>query len=109
MVTRVTVQRQLPVPSHSGWQAVHQEQTEAPHHGADRNTVEMETESKASQPTLAAPARRTREDVLQEIKVAIAQERNYGREARARGANPYDSNHGMPQQCDIWGSKRRPT
>ncbi|HEX4377232.1 MAG TPA: hypothetical protein VHZ99_08785 [Steroidobacteraceae bacterium] len=69
----------------------------------------MGTESKASEPTLAAPARRTREDVLQEIKVAIAQERNYGRDARARGANPYDSNHGMPQQRDIWGSKRRPT
>ena len=83
--------------------------TEAPHHGADRKPDEMGTESKASQPTVVTPPRRDREEVLQEIKVAIAQERNYGREARARGANPYDSNRGMPPQRDVWGTKRRPT
>ncbi len=69
----------------------------------------MGTESKASQPSTVTPQRRDREEVLQEIKVAIAQERNYGREARARGANPYDSHCGAPQQRDVWGTRRRPT
>ena len=67
----------------------------------------MGIDSKAAAP--AAPNElRTREEVLREIKVAIAKERNYGREARSRGANPYESDLGAPQRRDVWGSKRRP-
>lgn len=51
--------------------------------------------------------KRTREEVLRDVKLAIAKGRNYGRETRVQGANPYDSAMGKPQQ-DVWGSKRAP-
>ena len=67
----------------------------------------MGIDSKAA-PAAGSQGQRAREDVLHDIKVALAKERNYGREARSRGSNPYESNLGVPQQRDIWGSRRRP-
>jgi hypothetical protein len=52
--------------------------------------------------------KRSREEVLREVKLAIAQNNNYGREARQQGSNPYDSRLGKPQR-NIWGSHKRPT
>jgi hypothetical protein len=52
--------------------------------------------------------KRTREEVLRDVKLAIAQSNNYGREARMQGANPYDSRLGKPQQ-DIWSGPKRTT
>lgn len=52
--------------------------------------------------------KRSRDEVLRDVKLAIAQNNNYGREARAQGSNPYDSRLGRPQR-DIWGGHKRPT
>jgi|HubBroStandDraft_4_1064222.scaffolds.fasta_scaffold68672_3 hypothetical protein len=51
---------------------------------------------------------RSREEVLRDVKLAIAQNSNYGREHRAQGSNPYDSRLGKPQRY-IWGSHKRPS
>ena len=51
---------------------------------------------------------RTREEVLRDVKLAIAQSNSYGRGSRTQGANPYDSRLGRPQR-DIWGGHKRPT
>jgi len=51
--------------------------------------------------------KRTREEVLRDVKLALAKGRNYGRETRLQGANPYDSAMGKPQR-DVWGGKRAP-
>lgn len=59
-------------------------------------------------PAVKPDDRRTREEVLRDVKLAIAQSSNYGREARAQGSNPYDSRLGRPQR-DIWGGHKRPT
>ena len=83
--------------------------SEAPHHGADRTLQVMDFDSKAAKPAAIPSGERTREEVLRDIKVAIAQERNYGRETRSRGFNPYENSLGAPQRSDVWGSKRRPT
>jgi hypothetical protein len=53
------------------------------------------------------PARRTQEEVLRTVKLALATGSNYGRGARQQGSNPYDSRLGRPQQ-DIWGRGKRP-
>ena len=68
----------------------------------------MGIDSKAVPAAGSPQGQRTREGVLHDIKVALAKERNYGREARSRGSNPYESSLGVPQQRDIWGSRRRP-
>ena len=68
----------------------------------------MGIDSKATPAAEAPQGQRYRKDVLHDIKVALAKESNYGREARSRGSNPYESNLGVPQQRDIWGSRRRP-
>jgi len=52
--------------------------------------------------------KRTREEVLRDVKLAIAKGKNYGRERRVQGANPYDSSMGQPQR-DVWGGGKRPT
>jgi hypothetical protein len=49
---------------------------------------------------------RSREEVLRDVRHAIAQSSNYGREARRPGSNPYDSELGRPQR-DIWAVKKR--
>jgi hypothetical protein len=59
-------------------------------------------------PDQSAAQKRSREEVMREVKLAIAQNNNYGREARQQGSNPYDSRLGRPQR-DIWGSHKRPT
>jgi hypothetical protein len=51
--------------------------------------------------------KRSREEVLREVKLAIAQNNNYGRESRQQGSNPYDSRLGRPQR-NLWGSHKRP-
>jgi len=58
-------------------------------------------------PGTQAVPKRTREEVLRDVKLAIAKGKNYGRETRAQGANPYDSAMGKPQR-DVWGGKRAP-
>jgi hypothetical protein len=68
----------------------------------------MAVEDKAATLSAVPDRRRSREQVLQDIKVAIAQARNYGREERAHGSNPYEADQGLPQRSDVWGSKRRP-
>jgi hypothetical protein len=68
----------------------------------------MRIDSKATPVAVVTPKRRTREELLQDIEDAIARERSYGREVRARGANPYDSHLGSSQDRDVWGSRRRP-
>jgi len=50
-------------------------------------------------------AKRSREEVLRDVKLAIAQGSNYGREARLQGSNPYDSRFGRPQR-DVWNGRR---
>jgi len=55
-------------------------------------------------PQKAAP-KRSREEALREVKLAIAQGNNYGREARLQGSNPYDSRLGKPQR-DVWNGRR---
>jgi hypothetical protein len=55
-------------------------------------------------PQKGAPSR-SREEVLRDVKLAIAQDNNYGREARVQGANPYNSYFGKPRR-DIWGGRR---
>jgi hypothetical protein len=52
--------------------------------------------------------KRTREEVLRDVKLAIAQSSNYGSEARTQGSNPYDSRLGKPQR-DIWSGRKRST
>jgi hypothetical protein len=51
--------------------------------------------------------KRSRDEVLRDVKLAIAQNSNYGREERTQGSNPYDSRLGRPRR-DIWGSNKRP-
>jgi hypothetical protein len=50
--------------------------------------------------------KRSRDEVLRDVRLAIAQNNNYGREARQRGFNPYDSKLGRPQR-DVWASRKR--
>jgi hypothetical protein len=50
--------------------------------------------------------KRSREEVLRDVRLAIAQSSNYGRQARQRGFNPYDSELGRPQR-DVWAGKKR--
>jgi hypothetical protein len=60
-------------------------------------------------PATAPPAeKRTRDEVLRDVRLAIAQSNNYGRKSRRPGANPYDSQLGRPQR-DVWGNHKRPT
>lgn len=64
-----------------------------------------------SGPAPATPsptAERTRDEVLRDVRLAIAQSSNYGRRSRRPGANPYDSQLGRPQR-DVWGTHKRPT
>lgn len=62
-----------------------------------------------SAPTTPSPtAKRTREDVLRDIRLAVAQSTNYGRRSRTPGANPYDSQFGRPQR-NVWGNHKRPS
>jgi hypothetical protein len=68
----------------------------------------MAVEDKTAALSAVPDKRRSREQVLQDIKVAIAQARNYGREERSRGSNPYEADQGLPLRGDVWGSKRRP-
>jgi hypothetical protein len=56
-------------------------------------------------PQKHAPTR-SRDEVLRDVKLAIAQGINYGREARAQGSNPYDSRLGKPQR-DVWNGRRQ--
>jgi hypothetical protein len=49
--------------------------------------------------------RRNRDEVLRDLKLAIAQNSNYGRESRLQGSNPYDSQLGR-SSGDVWGGKR---
>jgi len=58
-------------------------------------------------PSSQEAPKRTHEEVLRDVKLAIAKSRNYGRETRLQGSNPYDSAMGQPQR-DIWGGKRGP-
>jgi hypothetical protein len=50
--------------------------------------------------------KRSREEVLRDVRLAIAQANNYGRATRQQGSNPYDSKLGRPQR-DIWAGKKR--
>jgi hypothetical protein len=62
-----------------------------------------------SSPPARKPAdTRSREEILRDCKLAIAQNANYGRQGRLQGSNPYDSRLGKPQR-DVWGSHKRPT
>jgi hypothetical protein len=58
----------------------------------------------AFSPREATP-KRSREEVLRDVKLAIAQGSNYGREARQQGSNPYDSRLGRPQR-NLWNGRR---
>jgi hypothetical protein len=50
--------------------------------------------------------RRTQDEVLRDIKVALATGgSNYGRGWRQQGSNPYDSELGRSPR-DVWGRKR---
>jgi hypothetical protein len=49
---------------------------------------------------------RSRDEVLRDVRQAIAQSSNYGRQTRRPGSNPYDSELGRPQR-DIWAVKKR--
>jgi hypothetical protein len=51
---------------------------------------------------------RSRDEILREVKLAIAKNSNYGRPSRTQGSNPYDSRLGRPQR-NIWGTHKRPT
>jgi len=50
--------------------------------------------------------RRTQDEVLRDIKIALATGgSNYGRGSRQQGSNPYDSELGHSPR-DVWGRKR---
>jgi len=51
--------------------------------------------------------KRTREEVLRSVKLALATGGNYGRGTRQQGANPYDAQLGKPQH-DVWNRGKRP-
>jgi hypothetical protein len=57
-------------------------------------------------PSPAQEQKRSRDEVLRDVRQAIAQSSNYGRETRRPGSNPYDSELGRPQR-DIWAVKKR--
>jgi hypothetical protein len=51
-------------------------------------------------------SKRTRGELLRDIKLALATGSNYGRGARQQGFNPYDSQLGRTPR-DLWGRRAK--
>jgi hypothetical protein len=62
----------------------------------------------AAPATKPSTGQRTRDEVMRDVRLAVAQNSNYGRQSRTPGSNPYDSQMGRPQR-NVWGTHKRPS
>jgi len=69
--------------------------------------VDSKFQDRLRQQAAANQPKRTREQVLQEIKLELATGAELGLGERTRGFDPYNSKLGNAPRADVWGKQRR--